>query len=71
MAKTQYSLSTDPGLRGRPLNFDVPLRDIRLSAGAGFLVVLTGEIMTMPGLPKHPAAEIVDLDDQGNVVGFS
>jgi len=71
MAKTQYSLSTDPGLRGRPQNFDVPLRDIRLSAGAGFLVVLTGEIMTMPGLPKHPAAEIVDLDEQGNVVGFS
>jgi formate--tetrahydrofolate ligase len=71
MAKTQYSLSTDPGLRGRPTNFDVPLRDIRLSAGAGFLVVLTGEIMTMPGLPKHPAAEMVDLDDQGNVVGFS
>jgi formate--tetrahydrofolate ligase len=71
MAKTQYSLSSDPGLRGRPQNFDVPLRDIRLSAGAGFLVVLTGEIMTMPGLPKHPAAEIVDLDDQGNVIGFS
>ena len=70
MAKTQYSLSTDPRLKGRPRNFDVPLRDIRLSAGAGFLVVLTGEIMTMPGLPKHPAAENVDLDADGNVVGL-
>jgi formate--tetrahydrofolate ligase len=70
MAKTQYSLSTDPRLKGRPTNFDVPLRDIRLSAGAGFLVVLTGEIMTMPGLPKHPAAESVDLDEDGNVVGL-
>jgi formate--tetrahydrofolate ligase len=56
VAKTQYSLSTDPNLRGRPRNFDVPVRDIKLFAGAGFLVVMTGEILTMPGLPAVPAA---------------
>jgi formate--tetrahydrofolate ligase len=70
MAKTQYSLSTDPGLIGRPTRFDVPLRDARISAGAGFLVVLAGDIMTMPGLPKVPAAEQIDIDDEGNVVGL-
>jgi len=70
MAKTQYSLSTDPGLIGRPLRFDVPLRDARISAGAGFLVVLAGDIMTMPGLPKVPAAEQIDIDEHGNVVGL-
>jgi formate--tetrahydrofolate ligase len=71
MAKTQYSFSTDPALRGRPRNFDVPIRDVNVSAGAGFVVVLTGEIMTMPGLPKVPAAEIIDLDAEGNIVGLS
>ena len=71
MAKTQYSFSTDPGLRGRPHNFDVPIRDVNLSAGAGFVVVLTGDIMTMPGLPKKPAAEIIDVDDEGNILGLS
>ena len=70
MAKTQYSLSTDPGLKGRPRKFDVPLRDCRVSAGAGFLVVLTGDIMTMPGLPKIPAAETIDVDPNGQVVGL-
>jgi formate--tetrahydrofolate ligase len=70
MAKTQYSLSTDPGLRGAPENFDVPIRDVRVSAGAGFVVVLTGEIMTMPGLPKIPAAEKIDINDNGEVVGL-
>lgn len=70
MAKTQYSLSTDPGLRGRPRKFDVPLRDLRLAAGAGFVVVLTGDIMTMPGLPKIPAAEAIDIDENGDVVGL-
>ncbi|MGA2030962.1 MAG: formate--tetrahydrofolate ligase [Thermoguttaceae bacterium] len=70
MAKTQYSLSTDPGLVGRPKNFDVPLRDVMVSAGAGFVVVLTGDIMTMPGLPKVPAAETIDLDENGQVVGL-
>ncbi len=70
MAKTQYSLSTDPALRGRPKNFDVPIRDVRLSAGAGFVVVLTGDIMTMPGLPKQPSAEKIDIDENGHTVGL-
>jgi formate--tetrahydrofolate ligase len=70
MAKTQYSLSTDPGLVGRPKNFDVPLRDVMVAAGAGFVVVLTGDIMTMPGLPKSPAAEQIDIDADGQVVGL-
>ena len=71
MAKTQYSFSTDPALRGRPRNFDVPIRDVTLSAGAGFVVVLTGDIMTMPGLPKVPSAETIDLAEKGNIVGLS
>ncbi len=70
MAKTQYSLSTDPGLKGCPKTFDVPLRDVKVSAGAGFIVVLTGDIMTMPGLPKVPAAEMIDIDDNEMVVGL-
>ncbi|MFZ5831890.1 MAG: formate--tetrahydrofolate ligase [Planctomycetota bacterium] len=70
MAKTQYSLSTDPGLVGRPKNFDVPLRDLMVSAGAGFVVVLTGDILTMPGLPKSPAAEMIDVDEAGQIVGL-
>ncbi|HLA85008.1 MAG TPA: formate--tetrahydrofolate ligase [Thermoguttaceae bacterium] len=70
MAKTQYSLSTDPGLKGRPKKFDVPLRDVKVAAGAGFVVVLTGDIMTMPGLPAAPAAESIDIDENGNVVGL-
>ena len=70
MAKTQYSLSTDPGLVGRPKKFDVPLRDVMVSAGAGFVVVLTGDIMTMPGLPKVPAAESIDIDADGQIVGL-
>ena len=71
IAKTQYSFSTDPLLRGRPKNFDVPIREVRVSAGAGFIVVITGDIMTMPGLPKTPAAEIIDVDDNGNITGLS
>ncbi len=70
MAKTQYSLSSDPSLRGRPKNFDVPIRDVKLSAGAGFVVVLLGDIMTMPGLPKVPSAEIIDINDKGEIVGL-
>ncbi len=70
MAKTQYSLSTDPLLVGRPKNFDVPLRDVMVSAGAGFVVVLTGDIMTMPGLPKIPAAESIDIDENEQIVGL-
>jgi formate--tetrahydrofolate ligase len=71
IAKTQYSFSTDPGLRGRPRHFDVPIRDVSVSAGAGFVVVLTGDIMTMPGLPKVPSAEIIDIDDEGRITGLS
>jgi formate--tetrahydrofolate ligase len=71
IAKTQYSFSTDPLLRGRPENFDVPIREVRLSAGAGFVVVITGDIMTMPGLPKQPVAEIIDIDEDGNITGLS
>jgi formate--tetrahydrofolate ligase len=70
MAKTQYSFSADPNLRGRPRGFTVPLRDARLSAGPGFVVILTGDIMTMPGLPKVPAAEAMDVDANGNTVGL-
>ncbi len=71
IAKTQYSFSTDPDLRGRPKHFDVPVRDVAVSAGAGFVVVLTGDIMTMPGLPKVPSAEFIDIDEQGNITGLS
>jgi len=70
MAKTQYSLSTDPALRGRPTGFDIPLRDVELRAGAGFLLVLTGDIMTMPGLPRLPAAEAIDVDPEGRIEGL-
>ena len=70
MAKTQYSLSTDPRLKGRPHDFDVPIRDIKVSAGAGFAVVLTGDIMTMPGLPKKPSAESIDFDAEGQITGL-
>ena len=70
MAKTQYSFSDDPKLLGAPENFTVTVRNVRLSAGAGFVVVLTGDIMTMPGLPKVPAAENIDLDEDGNIYGL-
>ena len=70
MAKTQYSFSTDPNLRGRPTGFDVEIREVNVSAGAGFIVCLTGEIMTMPGLPKVPAAEAIDLNAEGEIVGL-
>ncbi|HTZ20199.1 MAG TPA: formate--tetrahydrofolate ligase [Opitutaceae bacterium] len=70
MAKTQYSFSASPNLRGRPRGFTVPLRNARLSAGPGFVVVYTGDIMTMPGLPKVPAAEAMDVDADGNTVGL-
>ncbi|MGF7162011.1 formate--tetrahydrofolate ligase [Rhodoligotrophos appendicifer] len=70
MAKTQYSFSTDPSLRGAPSNHVVPVREVRLSAGAEFIVVVCGEIMTMPGLPKKPAAEVIGLNDAGEIVGL-
>ncbi len=70
MAKTQYSFSTDANLKGAPSNHVVPIREVRLSAGAGFVVVICGEIMTMPGLPKAPAAEVIGLDKDGLVEGL-
>ncbi|NVP58086.1 formate--tetrahydrofolate ligase [Mycoplana rhizolycopersici] len=70
MAKTQYSFSTDPNLRGAPEGHTVPVREVRLSAGAGFVVVITGEIMTMPGLPKVPSSEKIFLNEQGQIEGL-
>ena len=70
MAKTQYSFSTDPNLRGAPEGHTVPVREVRLSAGAGFIVVITGEIMTMPGLPKVPSSEKIFLNDLGQIEGL-
>ncbi|MFV0335639.1 MAG: formate--tetrahydrofolate ligase [Tropicimonas sp.] len=70
MAKTQYSFSTDPNLRGAPTGHGVPIREVRLSAGAGFVVAICGEIMTMPGLPRVPSAEAIGLDEAGNIEGL-
>ena len=69
-AKTQYSFSTDPKLLGAPTGHTVHVREVRLSAGAGFVVLVCGDVMTMPGLPAHPAAETIDLDDAGQVTGL-
>ena len=70
MAKTQYSFSTDPNQRGAPTGFSLPIREVRLSAGAGFVVAICGEIMTMPGLPKVPAAEMIRLNEAGEIEGL-
>ena len=70
MAKTQYSLSDDPALLGAPKDFSVTVRSLKVSAGAGFIVALTGDIMTMPGLPKVPAAEKIDVDENGRITGL-
>ena len=70
MAKTQYSLSDNPALLGRPENFDITVKEVRVSNGAGFIVVLTGDIMTMPGLPKVPAAEKIGVDNNGDIYGI-
>ena len=70
MAKNQYSLSDDATLLGRPENFDIHIREVYVSAGAGFVVAITGTIMTMPGLPKKPAAENVNVDDEGKIIGL-
>ena len=70
VAKTQYSFTTDPTVRGAPTGHSVPVREVRLSAGAGFIVAICGEIMTMPGLPKVPSAEVIRLNDEGNVEGL-
>ncbi len=70
MAKTPYSLTDDPAIRGRPKNFKITIKEIRISAGAGFLVPITGKITTMPGLPAKPAAEKIDIDGEGNIIGI-
>ena len=70
MAKTQYSLSHDAALKNRPTGFTVPIREVRLSAGAGFITPLCGEMRTMPGLPSKPGGEKIDIDAEGNIVGL-
>jgi formate--tetrahydrofolate ligase len=70
MAKTQYSLSDDQTKLGRPEGFTVTVSKVKISAGAGFIVVQTGDIMTMPGLPKVPAAEKIDIDENGVITGL-
>ena len=70
MAKTQYSFSTDPNLRGAPTGHTLPVREVRLSAGAGFIVAICGEIMTMPGLPRVPSAEAIHINDEGQIDGL-
>ncbi len=70
MAKTQYSFTTDPNQRGAPTGFDLPIREVRLSAGAGFIVAICGEIMTMPGLPRVPSAEAIKFNDAGEIEGL-
>ena len=70
IAKTQYSFSDDPQKLGAPENFEVTVRNLKVSAGAGFIVALTGDIMTMPGLPKIPAAENIDVNENGEITGL-
>ena len=70
IAKTQYSFSTDPKLKGAPLGHTLPVREVRLSSGAGFVVVVCGAIMTMPGLPKVPAADSIKLNNKGEIEGL-
>ena len=70
VAKTQYSLSDQAGLLGRPTDFKFTVRDVNISAGAGFVLALAGNIMTMPGLPAQPAAFNIDIDDTGNIIGL-
>jgi len=70
MAKTQYSFTTDPGVRGAPTGHSVPIREVRLCAGAGFIVAICGEIMTMPGLPRVPSAESIHINDEGLIDGL-
>jgi formate--tetrahydrofolate ligase len=70
VAKTQYSFSTDPALKGAPSDHTINVREVRLCAGAEFIVMVCGDIMTMPGLPKVPSASKIDMDDDGKVVGL-
>jgi formate--tetrahydrofolate ligase len=71
IAKTQYSFSADPAAKGAPEGHTLPVREARLSAGAGFVVAVCGDVMTMPGLPRHPAALDIGFDDDGQIVGLS
>ena len=71
MAKTQYSFSTDPAKLGAPTGHVVPVREVRLAAGAGFIVAVCGDLMTMPGLPKVPASDTIEIDDEGRITGLS
>ena len=71
IAKTQFSFSTDPKALGAPTNFPFPVREIRLSAGAGFIVAVCGDMMTMPGLPREPAANAISIGSDGEIVGMS
>ena len=70
MAKTQYSFSVDPNAKGAPSGHILPIREVRLAAGAEFIVIIAGELMTMPGLPKSPAANSIHLDEQNNIQGL-
>jgi formate--tetrahydrofolate ligase len=70
IAKTQYSFSTNPDAKGAPKGFSIPVREVRLSAGAEFIVAICGEIMTMPGLPKVPSADSINVNEQGRIVGL-
>ena len=70
MAKTQMSFTADPATRGAPTGHTVNIREVRLANGAGFVVAICGDMMTMPGLPKEPAAEKIDIDAQGHIVGL-
>src|SRR5690606_7481211 len=70
MAKTQMSFSTNPNAKGAPVGHTVEIRDVRLANGAGFIVAIAGDMMTMPGLPKVPAAERIDIDDDGRITGL-
>ena len=70
IAKTQYSFSTNPDAKGAPTGFSIPVREVRLSAGAEFIVAICGEIMTMPGLPKVPSADSINVNEQGRIVGL-
>ena len=70
MAKTQYSFSDDAGKLGAPEGFKITVRNLKVSAGAGFIVALTGDVMTMPGLPKVPSAEKIDVDENGVITGL-
>ena len=70
IAKTQYSFSTDPNLKGAPSGHVLPIREVRLSSGAEFIVVICGAIMTMPGLPRIPAADTIKLNDKGDIEGL-